>query len=223
MFKFTKKEKEIVRQLNLGSSYTVESCEEWMNRRKEDIQINTPAALQQLSIENFVDVVRQIAKVGIKRTNEEYTITDSVRVGDAEYVLAELTAPGSQQMYVTWECATGKPDAYYRGEYSTDRTAALRSLLARVTEKMQRMQPEDITVKYPELAKYDAEDHQYDMDRPDDDTPVEDLMRCEIVFDVGNKRYYCFADALTMDEALGQFSRQHPHITYDMIVEHLEV
>lgn len=77
--------------------------------------------------------------------------------------------------------------------------------------------------QYPELAKYDQEEHQFDMDRGDDDTPLEGLNRYEIVFEVSGVRYYCFADAVNMDEALGQFFRQHPNIQYNMVLEHMEV
>ena len=76
--------------------------------------------------------------------------------------------------------------------------------------------------KYPELHRYD-EENCLDLDRPLDDTPIEELGRYEITFEAEGKRFYCFVDAITMNEALGQFFRWHPHITYEMVIEHMEV
>lgn len=76
--------------------------------------------------------------------------------------------------------------------------------------------------EYPELEKYD-EDHQYDLNREDDDTPVDELGRYEIVFEAAGERFYCFVDALNVDEALGQFFCAHPNITFRMVIEQLEV
>lgn len=61
------------------------------------------------------------------------------------------------------------------------------------------------------------------MDRPLDDAEADELYRYEITFSVSGKRYYCFADALTKDEALGQFFRQHPNLSYSMIEDVMEV
>ena len=80
--------------------------------------------------------------------------------------------------------------------------------------------------RYPELSKYEICDdggYQYDLDREPDDIPASALNRYEVVFDVGRNRYYCFCDAADMNEALAQFFKAHPHITYDMIADHMEV
>lgn len=74
---------------------------------------------------------------------------------------------------------------------------------------------------YTELVNYD--DNQWDMVREPDDVPGNELLRYEITFEVNGERYYCFADAASMDEALGQFFRSHPHVTYEMVIEHFEV
>lgn len=100
MKELSKKKKQIIRQLNL-LPYSVEFCEDWLNRPRYNIVTNAPCALQQLAVEVFESVVHQIAEKGLKRTNEEYTITASVTVGDTEYVLAELTDQSKGQMYVT--------------------------------------------------------------------------------------------------------------------------
>ena len=75
---------------------------------------------------------------------------------------------------------------------------------------------------YPELYNYD-EDYTWDMIREPDDVPGNELGRYEIVFEVNKEHFYCFADAVNMNEALGQFFRNHPHITYEMVIEHIEV
>lgn len=77
--------------------------------------------------------------------------------------------------------------------------------------------------QFPEVNSYDQEEHQFDMDREDDGTPVQDLNRYEVVFDIAGHHFYCFADAINMHEALGQFFQAHPHITYSMVVDHMEV
>ena len=64
---------------------------------------------------------------------------------------------------------------------------------------------------------------QYDMNREPDDVPGNELGRYEIVFKVHEDHYYCFADAVNMDEALGQFFKHHPNITFGMVVDHMEV
>ena len=62
-----------------------------------------------------------------------------------------------------------------------------------------------------------------DLDREDDGTPVDEIGRYEIVFDVQQKRYYCFVDAISMDEALGNFFRNHDTVEYKDIVDHMEI
>lgn len=44
-----------------------------------------------------------------------------------------------------------------------------------------------------------------------------------IIFDIQKERYYCDVEALNIDEALGVFFAEHPHITYAMVVDHMEV
>lgn len=98
----------------------------------------------------------------------------------------------------------------------------VQALLRRIQRKMTRQHPTAPLELYPELAKYD-EDQMYDMSRPLDDTPLELLNRYEITFEISEQSFYCFADAVSKDEALGQFYREHPNIPYVMITETLEV
>lgn len=85
--------------------------------------------------------------------------------------------------------------------------------------------------EYPELERYDPETHSYDFDRDSDadDFLVEhnieliDIGRYEVVYEIAWDRYYAYFDAVNADEALGQFFRQHPHLTFSCVVEVLEV
>ena len=68
---------------------------------------------------------------------------------------------------------------------------------------------------------YDAEDYRLDLWR---DNPAIDGPDYEVVFEVADERYYCFLHGTeSLLEALGLFFRDNPHITYDMIFEHMEV
>ena len=77
---------------------------------------------------------------------------------------------------------------------------------------------------YPELLNYDEEDKIWDYNRPDDDTPIEKLGRYEIIFDAHiGLRFYFYTEAVDSNEALYLFAQQHYHISYNKIVEVLEV
>lgn len=62
-----------------------------------------------------------------------------------------------------------------------------------------------------------------DMDRDDDGTPIEEIGRYEVVFDYEGQRYYCYIDAVDIDEAMEMFWRKHPDITTKHVVDTLEV
>ena len=67
------------------------------------------------------------------RINAGYTITDSIHVGNVEFVIGESrSAPA---MFVTWECK-GKNN-YYWGHYLTGRMAAVRDLLDRAGKELE--------------------------------------------------------------------------------------
>lgn len=61
------------------------------------------------------------------RTIAGYTITQSIRIGNVEFVLGENLSDRAR--YVTWECKN-ETDCYW-GHYTTDKLAALRDLLNR--------------------------------------------------------------------------------------------
>lgn len=67
------------------------------------------------------------------RMNAGYVITDSVHVGDMEFVLGvSNTAPAQ---FVTWACKGD--DNYFWGHYQTDYIAAVRDLLARASQELE--------------------------------------------------------------------------------------
>ena len=103
-------------------------------------------------------------------------------------------------------------------------TSAMNEILEYIEESKEFNETDNKTV-LPELNEYyDNDGDLYrDLNRDDDGTDIKDIGRYEIIFDVAKQRYYCFVDAINMDEALGIFFRNHPHITYEMIVDHMEV
>lgn len=66
------------------------------------------------------------------RKNAGYTITESIRIGNVEFVLGENAAAPAH--FVTWECKDG--NNYYWGHYMTDKLAALRDLLDRAGQEL---------------------------------------------------------------------------------------
>ena len=66
-------------------------------------------------------------------------------------------------------------------------------------------------------------DRETDYDYGMDEITEPDAGAYEVIFDVEDERYYCFISAVGMDEALGNFFRHHPHVTYAMILDHMEV
>ncbi len=67
-----------------------------------------------------------------QRINQNYAITESVRIGNAEFVLGENTkAPNS---FVTWQCKNG--DDYFIGHYFNSRLSAQKDLYSRAIEEI---------------------------------------------------------------------------------------
>ena len=69
------------------------------------------------------------------RINEGYIITDSIHIGQMEFVLGKLDS--KIPMFVTWACKGG--DHYFWGHYFTDLTEAKRDLLNRAGEELEYM------------------------------------------------------------------------------------
>lgn len=67
------------------------------------------------------------------RINEGYVITDSIHVGETEFVFGKLT--GKIPMYVTWACKGG--NNYYWGHYFSDPMEAKKDLLDRAGEELE--------------------------------------------------------------------------------------
>jgi len=68
-----------------------------------------------------------------QRINEGYVVTDSIHVGETEFVLGKLDS--KIPMYVTWACKGG--DNYYWGHYFSDPMEAKKDLLARAGEELE--------------------------------------------------------------------------------------
>jgi len=67
------------------------------------------------------------------RINEGYTISDSIRIGETEFVLGKSS--GNFTMFVTWACK-GR-DYYYWGHYFSDLLEAKKDLLDRAGEELE--------------------------------------------------------------------------------------
>lgn len=68
-----------------------------------------------------------------QRINEGYVITDSIHIGNAEFVIGEnQTKYGT--MYVTWRCKD--QDNFFWGHYLSDRQAAEKDLLDRAVQEL---------------------------------------------------------------------------------------
>lgn len=62
-----------------------------------------------------------------------------------------------------------------------------------------------------------------DMVRDDDGTSVDDIGTYEVVFDFKGQRFYCYIDAIDIDEAMERFWQQHPGVTMKHVVDTLGV
>lgn len=72
-----------------------------------------------------------------ERKNAGYAITDSVHVGDTEFVIGEH--PRAPSPFVTWECAGG--ENYFWGHYFADRRSAVKDLLERAQQELEYSEP----------------------------------------------------------------------------------
>ena len=74
-----------------------------------------------------------------QRVNAGYVITDSVHVGDAEFVLGEKETKFGT-MCVTWQCRDS--NNFFWGHYFGDRNAAQKDLQERVARQLEYQVPE---------------------------------------------------------------------------------
>ena len=61
------------------------------------------------------------------------------------------------------------------------------------------------------------------LDAEDDFDHCRNVGQYEIIFDYDGERYYCYVDAASMDEALGNFFRHHRYLCYSDLFDHAEV
>ena len=69
----------------------------------------------------------------VVRINAGYVITDSVFIGEAEFVIGKM--PNAPAPFVTWECKDG--NNYFWGHYFEDRQSAERDLLERAGQELE--------------------------------------------------------------------------------------
>lgn len=67
-----------------------------------------------------------------QRENIGYVITDSVKIGDTEFVIA--THKTDSTRFATWACENG--NNYYWGHYMNTREAAERDLVSRLNDQL---------------------------------------------------------------------------------------
>ena len=72
-----------------------------------------------------------------QRTNAGYTITDSLTIGNTEFVIGKNNA--TPPMFVTWACKGGND--YFWGHYMETREAAERDLLNRAAIELKLQYP----------------------------------------------------------------------------------
>ncbi len=83
------------------------------------------------------------------RINQGYSITSSIHVGEAEYVLGvNAKAPNP---FVTWKCSDSKD--YYWGHYFSDRFAAEKDLVARAQEEIAYLEQRNEGLGKPKTIK----------------------------------------------------------------------
>ena len=86
--------------------------------------------------------------------------------------------------------------------------------------------PDYLDKQYPELSEYRWEDKigfLRSIPYCSENSPTIYLKDYEIIFDVAGNRYYFYCVEKDIGNALALFFRENPHITYDMIVDHVEV
>ena len=87
--------------------------------------------------------------------------------------------------------------------------------------------PDGFDTAFPELKEYeDTGDglRRYIKELDLDGLPARDnLGEYEVIFDLFGERYYCFIEEENINQALGVFFRENPHITYEMVVDHVEI
>ena len=67
------------------------------------------------------------------RTNAGYINTDSVHIGESEFVIG-ISSSARETQFVTWECKN--KDNYFWGHYMTDRRAAEQDLVQRAADRL---------------------------------------------------------------------------------------
>lgn len=96
-----------------------------------------------------------------ERKNAGYTITDSIHIGKAEFVIGEH--PKAPSRYVTWECSGGTN--YFWGHYFPDRRSAEKNLLERAQSELTFVMDQEAKKEEAHVNpgdKYNAMDIEYE-------------------------------------------------------------
>jgi len=80
------------------------------------------------------------------RMNAGYIITDSIRVGEMEFVLGVHSTAAHQ--FVTWACKGGND--YFWGHYHSDLLSATKDLLERATQELEFCMSHDEKAQSPQ-------------------------------------------------------------------------
>lgn len=78
-----------------------------------------------------------------ERQNAGYIITDTIHIGDTEFVLGEH--PEAAAPYVTWECIGN--GNYFWGHYFMGRKAAVKDLVKRAEKELDFQQQQEKQIK----------------------------------------------------------------------------
>ena len=97
-----------------------------------------------------------------ERRNAGYTITDSIHIGKAEFVIGEH--PKAPSPFVTWKCSNG--DNYFWGHYFPDRRSAEKNLIERAQAELSFAMRQEEACCEAEKAdagnRYDAMELEYE-------------------------------------------------------------
>ena len=83
------------------------------------------------------------------RINAGYIITDSIHIGDVEFVLGVNMKEPSQ--FVTWQCANHSN--YFWGHYFNDQFAAEKDLIARAREEVRYLEQQHKRLEKQNIPK----------------------------------------------------------------------
>ena len=159
-----------------------------------------PEMQTMITLEEMGELQKELSK-HFRGTNNREAIAEEI--ADVEIML--------EQMKILHDC--GPLADIFRAEK-----------LERLARRILEAQKEPVL---PELANYSHRDHTWFISGANEDWDGENSNHgFKVVFDVGNVgnfRYHCYVKAESEAEALGVFFKAHPHVTYGMVRDCMEV